>query len=175
MELKAVEFSPEHLSWTQTFECGTSEWAKLAADWIKNAPPFPSALQSIQIHGTTVWLHFLEVEKLSEEYLVGFSSLGTTRWSIPPPDGPKREAGFIPMLAVALAFQGRPEGGQPKPYSHLIMEHIITEGGKRGYRELCLFVHEDNVRAFCLYQRFDFQVIGERDERGMLRMLKLLY
>jgi len=119
-----------------------------------------------------VWLYFIDAA--DEEYLVGFSSLGTTKWRIPPPDGPRREAGFIPMLAVALRFQGKPDGDPGKRYVDDMIEHVVQESRKRGHRELCLFVHENNARAISVYSRHGFQTLGERDDRGLLRMLRLL-
>ena len=98
----------------------------------------------------------------------------TTQWKIPPPDGAKREAGFIPMLAVALRFQGKPNGAVGQRYIDEIMGHVMRQARKLEYRELCLYVHEDNTRAIRLYRRYGFQVLGTRNDKGNLRMLKLL-
>lgn len=63
MELKIIEFSRDHLPSVQGFECGSNLWADLAAEWIKNAPPFPCAPQSIEKYGTDVWLYFVAVPR----------------------------------------------------------------------------------------------------------------
>lgn len=168
MRLKVLEFSAECLPRVQHFECGSSIPAEYAAAWIKAAPSCKGALHSIREHGNSVWLYY------ARQDLVGFSSLGTTRWRIPPPDGPRREAGFLPMLAVATQFQGKACGRQKLRYSDAILSDTIKRARERGFRELCLFVHADNARALRLYQRHEFQAIGDADERGLLRMLKLL-
>lgn len=173
MELQVEPFSQDRLPQVQGFECGTEDPAVWATEWIKSPLPFPGALKSMQDHGTSVWLYLLSVPALEEQpYLVGFGSLGTTRWVIDPPDGPKREAGFIPMLAVASAFQRKP--AREKRYSEIILEDLIDKARGRNYRELCLFVHKDNGRAIRLYERYSFRPLGGPDGRGNLRMLRLL-
>ena len=122
--LQPVEFTENLLnsSIVQEFDCGTSVSGNHAARWLKGAPPFRSALLSIQKHHTQVWLYFLEDPYCDERYLVGFSLLGSTRWPMPP-DGFRRDVGFIPMLGVGRPFQGRPS--TPPRYSHQIMDHIL--------------------------------------------------
>ena len=166
MELKVVEFSREHLPSVQGFECGSTLWAELAADWIANAPPFPCALQSMDEYGTEVWLYFLVVPELGKEYLVGFSSLGPAKAS--------PEMGYIPMLAVASAFQGKPEDSEGGRFSHRIMKHVLATARERGFRDVCLLVHDDNVRAKRLYTRFGFAVATKKDKKGNVRMDKSL-
>jgi ribosomal protein S18 acetylase RimI-like enzyme len=173
VELRPVEFSEQYIPRVQRFECGSGQWAELAAEWIKQSPPFPGALLTIREHGNKVWLYY--VDAVDEEYLVGFSSLGITRWKIPaPPDGEERDVGLIPMLAVALAFQGKPRGDDVKRYSRQILDHVIAQARERGYRELCLSVSATNLRAIKLYQRAGFKILGPKDGRNNYRMLKLL-
>ena len=172
MALTIVEFSAEYLPRVQHFECGSSASAELAAEWIQQEPPDKGALYSMQEYGNTVWLYFTSGGK----ELVGFSSLGITRWPIPPPDGAKREVGFLPMLAVASQFQGKScgRGRRRRRYSDLILGDTISKARQRGLGELCLFVHEENMRARRLYARHGFEAIGETDDRGLIRMHKLL-
>jgi len=170
--LRVVEFSAVDLPHVQAFDCGDNDWSLLAARWIKSAPPFPGALKSIEDHGNAVWLYFLDA--VDEEFLVGFTSLGQTRWPLPPPDGPRRNVGFIPMLAVASAFQGKPTAAARGRYVDEMLEHLIEQALRQEYRELCLFVHKDNQRAIRLYERYGFAALGTEDDRGNLKMLKLL-
>jgi hypothetical protein len=107
VSLRIVDFSADYLRQVKDFDCGSEDWAVWAANWIKNAPPFPSALLSMDQYGTRVWLYFLFVETLGEEFLVGFASLGITNWSISELQASKRVPGLIPMLAVATSFQGK--------------------------------------------------------------------
>lgn len=87
MELEAVEFTEEQLDLpsVQKFNCGATIWGTQAANWLKAAPPFPGALSSMRRFRNRVWLYFLYVEVLGEKYLVGFSSLGRTRWPLAQP------------------------------------------------------------------------------------------
>ncbi len=165
------EFSRDSLSLVQEFNCGSEEWAEFAARWIKEAPPFQGALKSMEKHGTRVWLYFACVDEHTEEILVGFSALGLTKWSIPGASDPKRTVGFLPMLAVAAAFQEKlaPEG---KKYSHFIMEDVMSMACKSNMSELCLYVHPGNIRAINLYKRFGFRQILDEDCHGNLRMHK---
>ncbi len=172
MQPRVVEFSEERLPLVLGFECGPDDWALRAAKWIQTAPPFPGALLSMKDRGNRVFLYFAGA--VDQEHLIGFSSLGTTRWRIPPPDGPKRKAGFLPMLAIASAFQGRSVESSGQRYSHAIMKHLVSEARQSGFRELCLFVHEDNARALRFYEGRGFQAMGPNDSRGLVRMLKFL-
>jgi ribosomal protein S18 acetylase RimI-like enzyme len=172
VKLRIIEFSAEHLARVQSFECGTEDWCRLAEKWIKSAPPFRGALQSIQTYRNTVWLYYIDT--VGEEFLVGFSSLGTVEWQIPNRDEPKRKVGFLPMLAVSLRFQGKPDCENATHYIDEIMEHVLQQARERRYHELCLYVHEDNGKARRLYERHGFSVLGPRDDRGILRMLKRL-
>lgn len=93
---------------------------------------------------------------------------------VPYPDGSRRHVQYIPMLAVASAFQGKSIDDSGRKYSAAIMEHILAAAGMLQPKDVCLQVHADNLRAITLYSQFGFQSIGEPDERKMLRMLKCL-
>jgi ribosomal protein S18 acetylase RimI-like enzyme len=174
VELRNVEFSVDYLDGVQDFQCGSEGWGMAAADWIKAAPPFDGALSSIEKYHNTVWLHFIDVPSLNESHLVGFSSLGVTKMAVPYPDGSRRHVQYIPMLAIASAFQGKTIDDGGRRYSEAILEHVIAAASLLEPKDLCLQVHADNLRAISLYSRFDFHVIGEPDGRNMLRMLKRL-
>ncbi|MFC1759547.1 GNAT family N-acetyltransferase [Planctomycetota bacterium] len=165
--INTVLFSPtEHLPLeiVQRFECGDDVWASLAAEWIKNAPPFASAAKSITDHGTKVWLHKLD------DCLVGFSSLGKNRWNVPPPEGPLQHIGYVPMVAVNAAFQGKSDGN--RKYSHIIIDHIIAEA-RQSYSKLGLLVNPENVTAMKLYETFGFINCGSYKNGQIAMMLDL--
>ena len=174
VDLQVVEFSAKYLPRVKDFDCGNEEWAIWAADWIKNAPPFTSALRSIRDYETQVWLYYVFVEVLDEEILVGFSSLGITNWRIPGPEDPKRTVGFIPMLAVARSFQGKSASSEGKRYSRLIMDDVISKAREHGRSELCLTVDPKNHRAIRFYEQAGFRQIEGPDTHGNLRMHKSL-
>ena len=73
-----------------------------------------------------------------------------------------------------MFVKAQPKEAAGRRYIDEIMKHVIQQARELGYRELCLCVHKDNTRAIRLYRRYDFQVLGTRDDRGILRMLKLL-
>lgn len=149
MLIAPIEFTRTHLPIVQGFECGEEVWSRLAADWIKSAPPFPGALKSIIERGNTVWLYMLE------DCVVGFASLGTTMWEIPPPPDVKQEILYIPMMAVASAFQGKPDT-RPR-YAEQILGHVIEEARDRDNGLLGLLVSSGNRRAMRLYERVGFK------------------
>ncbi len=147
--LRTVLFSAEFLEAVSNFDCGTDHWAMMASDWIKQSPPFRGALLSMQKRGTSVWLHFLDI--CGDDYLVGFSSLGTVRWRLPSEGDSEKEASYIPMLAVSKQFQGLSPyitvetasstavvcGGKDTierktNISCLIMDHLFLEAKRRG-------------------------------------------
>ena len=170
MALTSVEFSAELLPRVQHFECGSTASAEYAADWIKGQPPSKGALRSMQERGNEVWLYYTSAGK----DLVGFSSLGVTLWRIPPPKRARRQVGFLPMLAVASRYQGQSSGREGQRYSDLILSDTIEKARERGFRQLCLFVDEENVPARRLYARHGFEAPGEPDDRGLIRMHKRL-
>ena len=174
VSLRIVDFSADYLRQVKDFDCGSEDWAVWAANWIKNAPPFPSALLSMDQYGTRVWLYFLFVETLGEEFLVGFASLGITNWSISELQASKRVPGLIPMLAVATSFQGKSADTKGTRYSHLIMQDVISKACEYGLSDLCLSVHPKNRRAIRLYEQFGFRQIEGADAHGNLRMHKSL-
>jgi ribosomal protein S18 acetylase RimI-like enzyme len=103
-------------------------------------------------YGTRVWLY-------RDESLVGFGSIGTTRWSVPDEAGPKRKVSIIPWVAIAEAFRGRPAGvPRDQRYSSLILDDLISEAASLMNCEpyLCLCVHPDNAAAIRLYERHEF-------------------
>jgi len=115
-----------------------------------------------------VWLYYVAVAELGEEFLVGFSSLGPTHWSIR--NEPSRKMGFIPMLAVASAFQGKPRDSGEDRFSHRILKDVMAKARQRGYQELCLLVNDENTPAKRLYTRFGFTAVTKKDRRGNVRM-----
>ncbi len=122
-------------------------------------------------HGTKVWLYFVEWD--GEEFLVGFSSLGPTKWRFPPPDGPQRRVGFVPMLAVATAFQGKSFDERNRRYSHFIMDHIIAAARAEQYPDLCLFVHPENRKAIHFYETYRFAFIGKTGPKKAQMYMRL--
>lgn len=171
MNLKVVPFTADEFPRVQHFYCGDTLPSELAAEWIKQGPAFRGALQSMHKYGTEVWLYLRDA--IDEEHLVGFASLGKTKWKIPPPDGPVRSVGFIPMMAVSQAFQGK-ACRDGKNYSVTIIEDVLTKAREHEYRQVCLTVNQENTKAIRLYERHGFQQLSGPDGRGNLQMMMLL-
>jgi GNAT superfamily N-acetyltransferase len=145
--LRFVTFTPELLDEVRDFEYGDEPYQKELAAWMVNDAQ--TALQ----RGTKVWLY---VNQAGE--IVGYGSLGVTRWKYPDAAARKIEVVIVPAVALRKAFWGKPEGPPEERYSSQIMRHLLDEALAWPGRlpAVGLFVHPDNQAAIKLYQRFGF-------------------
>ena len=165
--LEAAEFLPADLPLVANFACGETEWGKAMADWIK-APQ--TARFGNSCHDTTIWLYYHP-----DGRIVGFGSLGTTRWRNPYPAGPYEEFSIIPALAIQTPFQHLPPDnfGGNVPFSHQILSDLIGRAVLNTPDFVVLYVHTQNIPAITLYGHFGFKKVpGERD--GYIRMQRRL-
>jgi GNAT superfamily N-acetyltransferase len=172
-QLYAVEFQETDQARLADFSCGAESWSKCATEWIRGS----DALNSMTKWGTRVWLFETEGGDL-----VGFGSLGASRWRWPPPDGPHASVALIPMLGIDVRFHGQPDDPEWR-YSRQIMSHLIAEAertasewrGKPSERPewLVLQVHRDNSRAIRLYQNCGFELIPGVERAHDHRVMKL--
>src|SRR4051812_24597696 len=102
--LTPVPFTLQMLFVMQEFECGDNPWDREVSDWIKGVE-MQDGLRSSLDRGTKVWLYVN-----ANRDVVGFSSLGTSKWGIPKLKDPRRNVGIIPNVAVRSRFQGLPVG-----------------------------------------------------------------
>jgi len=104
--------------------------------------------------GTRVCLYFNGVADV-----VGYGSLGQTRWRYPHADSPKTALVIVPAVAVRRVYWGKPDGPQGDRYSSQIMQHPIDESfaWPGSPPELGLFVHPDNLAAIKPYARYGFR------------------
>jgi hypothetical protein len=102
--LAPVCFAPTLLPLVQNVDCGSTLWGQAAAKWLK-APVTDStgALAGMAV-GNEVWLYYDGAD------LVGFGSLGTTTWRIPPPQGERTKLAYIPQIGILRNFQRCPVG-----------------------------------------------------------------
>ena len=143
-QLYAVPFTEADQARLAGFSCGEEPWARHVSEWILGS----DVLDSMK-RGTRVWLF----ETAAGE-IVGFGSVGTSRWRWPPPDGTRTPIVLIPMLGVAERFYGKPPDREWR-YSRQIMGHLIAEAQNlacdrrddavSGPRWLVLMVHRDNA------------------------------
>ena len=154
------------------FCCGDTIDGRYCTQWICGS----DCLDSINRHGTKVWLY-----RDSTGGVVGYGSLGKTRWRWPPPDGDYTNLLMIPMLGIDQRFHGQPPGNPAQRYSHRIVEHLISEAEiwnaslPKSVNVVTLTVRESNERAQRLYRALDFAFIeGERRRNDFLVMARRL-
>ncbi len=140
---------------------GSDTFGRDASDWIQDVG-YPSVRNEIN-KGTQVWIY-----RNTAEDLVGFGSLGVTRWNF---QGSRQAIQYIPMLAVTENQQGRPveTSGSPK-YCRQILSHILDEAEKRlatsGF--VGLSVLPSNAKAISLYEQAGFEWLTEDREAGRM-------
>lgn len=146
--LQIVPFTAEMLDGVRDFNYGDQPYQKELADWICN-----HAARALG-RGTKIWLY-----RNSTPDIVGYSSLGLTRWHFPEPTSPKTELVIVPAVAIRQCYWGKPEGAPDTRYSSQIMRHLLDEARAWPGRlpGVGLFVHPDNHAAIKLYARFGFQ------------------
>lgn len=167
--LQPAEFFPADLPLVADFSCGTEPWEVAMADWIK-APPTARFGNSRQ--ETSVWLYFHP-----DGRVVGFGSLGMTRWTDPYPSGPWRNLSVIPALAIQTEFQHLPrtQDDDTPGFSHQILGDLLGRALLQSPDFVVLCVHRDNHKAMALYQNhFGFKFIPGPDStyKRMQRRLR---
>lgn len=165
--LTAFEYRPEHAVECEDFDCGDEHQYEIdVASWIKGekVDDSPDLAESLA-QGTKVWIY-----KSDAGELVGYASLGTTRWKWPPPNGSPQEMTIIPWFGVQKVFQHEPAGAERKDrYAHQILGHVICRARDIGNEFLVLFVDDENTRAINFYENAGFETIDSR--HGFTRMI----
>jgi hypothetical protein len=167
--LQPAEFSPADLDLVAGFNCGSQPWEVAMSEWIRKPP---TALFRNSNHETSVWLYYHP-----DGRIVGFGSLGLTRWTDPFPDGPWLDLSIIPALAIQTEFQHLPRhrGEEDNPsFSHQIVGDLLGKALLQSPDFLVLCVHRDNLKAIKLYKHFGFQFMPGPDPvyTRMLRRLR---
>ena len=167
--LQPTEFSPADLNLVAGFACGSQPWEAAMSEWIK-APPTAQFRNSK--YETSIWLYYHP-----DGRIVGFGSLGLTRWTDPYPDGPWRDLSIIPALAIQTDFQHLPrhrdEEDNPS-FSHQIVGDLLGKALLQAPDFVVLCVHRDNRKAITLYKHFGFKFMPGPDQihKRMQRRLR---
>lgn len=149
--LQKVPFTKELLPIVQEFFCGDLFWEREVSDWIKDAQN--GALDEIRKDTCEVWLY-----ADPDGQLVGFGSLGATKWRWPTPQDSRVPLNVIPALGVNQRFWGKPEGPRQDRYSAQILRDLIETARTHTERRplLGLYVHPQNLRAIRAYENAGF-------------------
>lgn len=171
--LKKSRFSAADLALpeVQAFSCGQERWEREVEEWLRSPSGENSALADMQKYGTEVWLHWTE-----EGELVGVSSLGESKWSWPPPSGPKRLINIIPCVGLHKNFQGEPKSAPPEErFAAQIFDHLLFEATTKTHREplIGLMVDEKNGRAIRFYEKSGFQRLVKPHVSGGITYLRM--
>lgn len=136
-------------------------WEWEVNDWLSQDPlTKDGALYRIRRRDCKVWFYFNK-----DTQLVGYASLGKSKWPDPGmdrplPDLPAVPISLIPSLGIQTPFQGGPAGAAYEDkYSTQILKHIIVEARRKlSERQpyLGLYVHPENERAIKCYRKFGF-------------------
>jgi len=150
-QLRFVVFTPDLLDEVRDFEYGDEPYQKELADWMRN-----DAVAALQ-RGTKVWLYVNQAGDI-----VGYGSLGITRWKNPDPSSRKVEVVIVPAVALRKEFWGKPQGPSEERYSSQIMVHLLDEARDWPGEPpaVGLFVHPNNQAAIKLYERFGFRAFS---------------
>lgn len=159
--------------------CGDEPWAQAATEWINSS----EVLDSIDKHGTTVWVYRNSED---DDAIVGFSSLAATGWQKwPPPDGKRSRLLYIPQLGLDKKFRRYPPDPEWR-YASQIMEHLIGQAvllaqqikqekpPSKHVDLLTLKVHRENTAARKVYERYGFELLcGFEDNEHLMMFHKL--
>jgi RimJ/RimL family protein N-acetyltransferase len=151
-DLVAIEFRKDHLDLFRDFDCGQEPYERELAEWIRQESTIALS------QGTKVWIY-----ATSDKAIIGYGSLGVTRWNYPSPSAKRIALAIIPSLAIHRQYWGKPEGPREKRYSSQILDHLITEASFLPLKVpmLGLFVHPENLRAIKAYERANFRQFSQ--------------
>jgi hypothetical protein len=88
----------------QAFYCGDEPWDREVTEWIKSATGDNSVLEDMKQFGTEVWLHRDE-----NGMLVGYSSLGETKYTWPVGSKKKEVVNVLPCIGSRSSSRASPK------------------------------------------------------------------
>jgi hypothetical protein len=154
--LTCIPFDARHLPKLQDFDCGTEDYEREVAHWIKNAGPDCVLNEMAKYPNLRVWLYVL-LESLD---IVGFGSLGQMRWDLSELKEDRRLVSIIPNMGIRGEFHHKPVEAVDKfdRFSSQIISDLIAKAkdGENHPDLLGLYVHPENLGAIKLYERHGF-------------------
>ena len=139
----------------QAFDCGGAPWDIEVAEWFESRSGQNSVLEDMKRFGTEVWLHRDE-----DGRLVGYSSLGQTKYTWPVGTKNKETVNVIPFIGVQKQFQGEPRDAenQDDKYAYQILDELLScaAGKWERFPLITLSVDDRNTRAIEFYRRRAF-------------------
>lgn len=151
-ELRKIPWNDEYIETepVRSFHCGGEYWEREIEQWIKH----DVVEERRRMPPVEVWLYYTD-----EDGLIGYGSLGESRWRWPLPSGRRVPISIIPAVGIDRRFWGQPEGPPEGRFSNRIMADLVEEARQRHERVpvIGLYVHPDNRRAMRLYERLGFQ------------------
>ena len=140
----------------QAFDCGDDPWDLEVAEWIKSPSGDNSVLEDMKQFGTEVWLHRDE-----DGQLVGYSSLGQTKYTWPVGTKKKETVNVIPFIGVQKEFQGEPKDAEDRndKYAYQILDELLSyaAGIRNRFPLIALSVDVRNTRAIKFYRHRGFE------------------
>jgi ribosomal protein S18 acetylase RimI-like enzyme len=135
----------------QAFDCGDAPWDVEVAEWIKSRSGDNSVLEDKRRFGTEVWLYRDE-----DGRLVGYGSLGQTKYTWPVGTKRKEIVSVIPFIGVERAFHGEPRDAADRndKYAYQILDDLLDHaaGITTRFPLVALSVDDRNTRAIKFYQ-----------------------
>jgi ribosomal protein S18 acetylase RimI-like enzyme len=141
----------------QSFHCGDERWDLEVAEWIKSASGENSVIEDMKRFGTEVWLH-----RDDKGALVGYSSLGQTRYTWPFKSKKKELVSVIAFIGVHKYFKGEPkDAARDDKYAYQILDELLAYSAEKAragtrYPLIVLSVDEKNKRAIHFYENREF-------------------
>jgi GNAT superfamily N-acetyltransferase len=163
--IEKIQFEADLLPLVADFDCSEvpgnpTFWEEEINEWIRMDPATNDGALHYMQQGTHVWLYFNE-----NRGLVGYSSLGVSKWPDPNvlekvPRAKRVPINLTPAVGIHWKFLGGPADVDPhERYSSKIMEHVIFEARKNTDLQpfLGLYVHPMNRKAIRFYERVGFE------------------
>lgn len=148
--LSATELTADLLSVVRGLDYGSEPYQAELGTWLDTDAEFAMS------RGTRVWAYATPAGEI-----VGYSSLGTSRWTYPDAKSKKETVVIIPAVALRREYWGEPKADDKRNrFASQIMSHLLTNAERWPGEPpaVGLYVHPANNAAIKLYHRFGFQL-----------------